>query len=80
MSSPRGSTASSRRASSSACPTATGRGAAIELLGRCEEESGRTAEAVERYRLVIDTAPDRVSAYKRLADLYRRQNKPDEAA
>lgn len=51
----------------------------LVLLGRCEEDAGRAAEAAKAYSGAIKAEPSRVDAYAHLAALYRRTDKAGEA-
>jgi cellulose synthase operon protein C len=61
-----------------ACP---GDGELEDLLAQCEEAAGQRAAARDLYLQATQHRPDRVEAYIRLANLYRRQlDLPHEAA
>ena len=49
------------------------------IVARARDEQKRIPEAIDAYARALSAKPDKVEAYRRLADLYRSQDRLDEA-
>lgn len=55
------------------------RAESLVILGNARHAQKRTPEAIDAYSKALASRPDKVEAYRQLAELYRSQNRIDEA-